>query len=158
MNRKSCQSATSAQVHYPRNFEQAGWDIATRYVKSFHSPRVTIIVRANCTLALKTNAPTTSCSTSNMPIAVIEAKDNKHSLGDGMQQRLGYADMLQSPFLSAAMVTVSISQQNCQRRRHRAQVGSRVRGRMCWQWWANTWLNPTQSELVSRDYYSDGSK
>ena len=31
----------------------------------------------------------------NMPIAVIEAKDNKHSLGDGMQQGLGYAEMLQ---------------------------------------------------------------
>ena len=35
----------------------------------------------------------------NMPIAVIEAKDNKHSLGDGMQQGLGYAEMLQVPFV-----------------------------------------------------------
>lgn len=33
----------------------------------------------------------------NMLIAVIEAKDNKHSLGDGMQQGLGYAEMLQVP-------------------------------------------------------------
>lgn len=29
----------------------------------------------------------------NLPIAVIEAKDNHHAIGDGMQQALGYADM-----------------------------------------------------------------
>ena len=28
------------------------------------------------------------------PIAVIEAKDNKHKISDGMQQALGYAEML----------------------------------------------------------------
>ncbi len=30
----------------------------------------------------------------NMPIAIIEAKDNKHAVGDGMQQALGYSDKL----------------------------------------------------------------
>lgn len=35
----------------------------------------------------------------NIPIAVIEAKDNKHSLGTGLQQALGYADALQTPFV-----------------------------------------------------------
>jgi len=29
----------------------------------------------------------------NIPIAVIEAKDNKHALGDGMQQALNYSEM-----------------------------------------------------------------
>jgi len=29
----------------------------------------------------------------NLPIAVVEAKDNQHALGDGMQQALGYAHM-----------------------------------------------------------------
>ncbi len=35
----------------------------------------------------------------NFPIAVIEAKDNKHSIGDGMQQWLWYADTLDIPFV-----------------------------------------------------------
>jgi type I restriction enzyme R subunit len=35
----------------------------------------------------------------NQPIAVIEAKDNKHSLGDGMQQALDYAEILDVPFV-----------------------------------------------------------
>jgi type I restriction enzyme, R subunit len=34
----------------------------------------------------------------NMPIAVIEAKDNNHALGDGMQQALEYAEILDLPF------------------------------------------------------------
>jgi len=35
----------------------------------------------------------------NLPIAVIEAKDNKHSVGSGMQQALGYAEALDVPFV-----------------------------------------------------------
>jgi len=34
----------------------------------------------------------------NQPIAIVEAKDNKHSLGDGMQQALDYAETLDVPF------------------------------------------------------------
>lgn len=35
----------------------------------------------------------------NIPLAIIEAKDNNHSLGAGMQQALAYADCLQVPFV-----------------------------------------------------------
>ncbi len=35
----------------------------------------------------------------NVPLAVIEAKDNNHSLGDGMQQGLEYAEKLDLPFV-----------------------------------------------------------
>ena len=34
----------------------------------------------------------------NLAIAVVEAKQNKFSLGHGMQQALGYAEMLDAPF------------------------------------------------------------
>ena len=34
----------------------------------------------------------------NIPIAVIEAKDNRHGVGDGMQQALDYAETLNIPF------------------------------------------------------------
>jgi len=34
----------------------------------------------------------------NIPLAVIEAKDNNHSVGDGMQQALEYAEILDVPF------------------------------------------------------------
>ena len=35
----------------------------------------------------------------NMPIAIIEAKDNNHAVGAGMQQALGYSNSLDVPFL-----------------------------------------------------------
>ena len=35
----------------------------------------------------------------NIPIALIEAKDNTHAVGDGMQQALDYADTLNIPFV-----------------------------------------------------------
>lgn len=35
----------------------------------------------------------------NLPIAIIEAKDNKHSVGDGMQQGIEYAQILDVPFV-----------------------------------------------------------
>ncbi|MBA4800796.1 MAG: DEAD/DEAH box helicase family protein [Euryhalocaulis sp.] len=36
---------------------------------------------------------------SNIPIALIEAKDRNHSIGDGMQQALNYAETLDIPFV-----------------------------------------------------------
>ena len=36
---------------------------------------------------------------SNKPLAVIEAKDNNHSVGEGMQQALEYAEKLDLPFV-----------------------------------------------------------
>jgi type I restriction enzyme R subunit len=35
----------------------------------------------------------------NIPIAIVEAKDNNHPLGAGMQQALEYADILDIPFV-----------------------------------------------------------
>jgi type I restriction enzyme R subunit len=35
----------------------------------------------------------------NLPLAIVEAKDNKHSLGAGMQQGLEYAAILDIPFV-----------------------------------------------------------
>lgn len=35
----------------------------------------------------------------NLPIAVVEAKDNNHSVGDGLQQAINYAEILDIPFV-----------------------------------------------------------
>ena len=35
----------------------------------------------------------------NLPIAIIEAKDNNHSVGAGLQQALAYAEALDIPFV-----------------------------------------------------------
>jgi len=38
----------------------------------------------------------------NLPLAVIEAKANKHEIGKGMQQALDYAGLLETPFVFAS--------------------------------------------------------
>jgi len=45
----------------------------------------------------------------NRPIAIIEAKDNTHSVGDGMQQALDYAETLDVPFVFSSNVDAVLS-------------------------------------------------
>ncbi|UTA49447.1 type I restriction enzyme HsdR N-terminal domain-containing protein [Simiduia sp. 21SJ11W-1] len=40
----------------------------------------------------------------NMPLAVIEAKANKHEIGKGMQQGLDYASLLDVPFVFSGIL------------------------------------------------------
>ncbi|UOG74649.1 hypothetical protein MTX78_21340 [Hymenobacter tibetensis] len=42
----------------------------------------------------------------NIPIAIIETKDNQHAVGAGMMQALDYARILDIPFVSAPTTTV----------------------------------------------------
>jgi type I site-specific restriction endonuclease len=35
----------------------------------------------------------------NIPLAIIEAKDNNHAIGAGMQQALEYGEMIDVPFV-----------------------------------------------------------
>ena len=79
---------------------QTGWDITTQVREEYPLTKGSIIVRAKLhTRARHKRADYVLFYKPNIPIAVIEAKDNNHSLGDGMQQALGYADMLQVPFV-----------------------------------------------------------
>ena len=40
-----------------------------------------------------------------VPVAVVEAKDNHHTVGHGMQQALGYAEILQVPSAFSSRIT-----------------------------------------------------
>ena len=149
------------QVHYPA-LEQAGWDIATQVREEFPLTKGRIIVRGKLhTRAQNKRADYVLFHKPNMPIAVIEAKDNKHSLGDGMQQGLGYADMLQVPFVFSSngdgfLFHNKIAKDGVIERE--LALHELPGPDVLWQWWAeHLGLNPTQSELVSQDYYSDGS-
>ena len=78
---------------------RAGWDeMQIREEVSFTKGR--IIVRGKLvTRGQAKRADYILYYKPNIPIAVIEAKDNSHSVGDGMQQALGYAETLNIPFV-----------------------------------------------------------
>ncbi len=78
---------------------KAGWDLETQIREEFSLTNGRIIVRGKLhTRAANKRADYVLFYKPGIPIAVIEAKDNKHSVSDGMQQALGYAEMLQVPF------------------------------------------------------------
>ncbi len=79
---------------------QSGWDLHTQIREEVTFTKGRIIVRGK----LHTRGETKRADyilyyKPNIPIAVIEAKDNKHNLGDGMQQALNYAETLDIPFV-----------------------------------------------------------
>ena len=79
--------------------ERAGWNIEkqVKFEYSFTDGR--IIVRGNVTARGKCKrADYLLYYKANLPIAIIEAKDNNHIVGAGMQQAIEYASMLDIPF------------------------------------------------------------
>ncbi len=79
--------------------EKAGWDILTQVREEFSLTNGRIIVRGKLhTRAKNKRADYALFYKPNIPIAIVEAKDNTHSIGDGMQQALSYAELLQVPF------------------------------------------------------------
>lgn len=80
--------------------QQAGWDIQRQVREEVSFTKGRIIVRGKLhSRGESRRADYILYHQPNLPIAIIEAKDNKHSVGSGMQQALGYAEALDVPFV-----------------------------------------------------------
>ncbi len=80
--------------------QQAGWDVDSQIREEVSFTKGRIIVRDKVIARGKPKrADYILYYKENFPIALIEAKDNKHSVGDGMQQGLEYAETLDIPFV-----------------------------------------------------------
>jgi type I restriction enzyme R subunit len=78
----------------------SGWDLHTQIREEVTFTAGRIIVRGKLHSRGKSKrADYLLYYKPNQPLAVIEAKDNKHGLGDGMQQALDYAEILDLPFV-----------------------------------------------------------
>lgn len=79
--------------------QSAGWDIHSQVREEVTFTAGRIIVRGKLhTRGKAKRADYVLYHKPNQPIAVIEAKDNNHSIGHGMQQALDYAETLDVPF------------------------------------------------------------
>ena len=80
--------------------QQAGWDIQTQIREEVSFTKGRIIVRGKLhSRGEQKRADYILYYKTNIPIAIIEAKDNTHSVGSGMQQALNYAETLEIPFV-----------------------------------------------------------
>ena len=78
----------------------AGWDLHTQIREEVSFTKGRIIVRGKLhSRGENKRADYILYYKSNIPIAIIEAKDNSHSIGAGMQQGLNYAETLGIPFV-----------------------------------------------------------
>ena len=78
----------------------AGWDIATQIREEVSFTKGRIIVRGKLVTRGKgKRADYVLYYKPNIPIALIEAKDGSHSVGDGIQQALEYAETLDIPYV-----------------------------------------------------------
>ena len=97
----------------------------------------------------------------NLPLAIIEAKDNKHSVSDGMQQALNYSEILQIPFsFSSNGDAFSFHDRTGQSDPRERELTldqfpspAELWKRYCQ--WKN--LDDWKADLVAQDYYDDGS-
>ena len=79
---------------------KAGWDPIIQLREEYNVTKGRIIARGkSCKREKPLKADYVLFYKPNKPIAVIEAKDNNHTMSDGMQQALQYADMLDVPFV-----------------------------------------------------------
>lgn len=79
--------------------ESSGWDKMKQIRTEYAFTDGQVIVRGNISIRGKRKRADYLLSyKSNIPLAVVEAKDNNHFLGDGMQQAIEYVRILDLPF------------------------------------------------------------
>lgn len=80
--------------------KKSGWNFENQVRMEFYFTDGRVIVKGNKTKRGKRKfADYILLYKPNIPIAIIEAKDNNHSLGSGMQQAIEYAEVLDIPFV-----------------------------------------------------------
>ncbi|MCB5286204.1 MAG: DEAD/DEAH box helicase family protein [Candidatus Cloacimonetes bacterium] len=141
---------------------KAGWSLETQIREELTLTNGRIIVRGKLhTRAKNKRADYVLFYVPNIPLAVIEAKDNNHSIADGMQQALGYADMLQVPFVFS-------SNGDGFQFHNKLAINKPVvyelgldefpsPGQLWAMLAAHKGFDPTQESIVTQDYYSDAS-
>jgi type I restriction enzyme R subunit len=100
MNKKSLSERDICTKFITPSIVAAGWDLDTQIREEVGFTDGRIYVRGKIhARGAKKRADHILYYKPNIPLAVIEAKDNNHSIGAGMQQALGYAESLEIPFV-----------------------------------------------------------
>lgn len=141
---------------------RAGWDDMLQVREEVYFTKGRIIVRGKLVTRGKAKkADFVLYYKPNIPIALIEAKDNTHSVGDGMQQGLDYAATLDVPFVFSSNGDGFIFHDRTgQSTPIEATLGldafpspAELWARYC----AWKGLNPEAAKIVLQDYFDDGS-
>ena len=165
INKKSLSERDICSKYITPALTSAGWDLQTQVREEVSFTDGQIIVKGK---TVKRGKPKRAdyilYYRPNIPLAVIEAKDNNHSVGDGMQQALAYADddsALSLPFVFSSNgdaflfhdKTVKTGDVEQELTLDQFPSPDELWERYCrWKVFKETAL-----EVVTQDFYSDGS-
>lgn len=162
LNKKDLSERDICTKYITPALEAAGWDIQSQVREEVQLTNGRIIIRGKIhTRGKNKRADYILYYKPNIPIAVIEAKDNAHSLGDGMQQALGYAELLNVPFIFSSngdgfLFHNKISSSG--QVETELPLGEFPSPQSLWELWcSHNGITNEQEEIITQDYYSGGS-
>ncbi len=141
--------------------QNAGWNLMTQIRQEVKLRDGKVIVRG--AIAMRTTVKSADIvlyHKPNMPLAVIEAKANKHEIGKGMQQGLDYARLLEVPFIFASNGDGFIfhDKTNPAQLETRIELSDFPTPQQLWQkYCAYRGFTEAQLPLITQDYHDDGS-
>jgi len=139
----------------------AGWNVMTQIRQEVKLRDGKVIVRGQLGVRKTVkSADIVLYHKPNMPLAVIEAKANKHEIGKGMQQGLDYARLLEVPFIFASNGDGFIfhDKTNPLQLETRIELSDFPTPAQLWQkYCAYRGFKDTQLPLITQDYHDDGS-
>lgn len=162
MNKKTLSERDICTKFITPALRQAGWDEVSQIREEVSFTKGRIIVRGKLVSRGKgKRADYILYYKPNIPIALIEAKDNTHSVGDGMQQALDYAETLGIQFVFSSNGDGFVFHD---RTGNSPEIETNI-GLDAFpspaQLWARyrAWkgLTPEAEEVVLQDYFDDGS-
>ncbi|GME39851.1 MULTISPECIES: EcoAI/FtnUII family type I restriction enzme subunit R [unclassified Pantoea] len=141
--------------------KKAGWDDMTQIRQEVKLRDGKVVVRGKLASRQKVkSADIVLYHKPGLPLAIIEAKANKHEIGKGMQQGLGYAALLEVPFVFASNGDgfVFHDKTNSDQLEREITLEEFPTPAELWEklclWKGYT---ATQLPVITQDYYEDGS-
>jgi len=141
--------------------KSSGWDDMTQIREEVKLRDGKVIVRGQMAVRKTVkSADIVLYHKPNLPLAVIEAKANKHSIGKGMQQALDYAGLLEVPFVFSSNGDGFIFHDKTSTTTLETEISladfptpAELWNKYC-QWKGYT---QAQMPIITQDYHDDGS-
>src|SRR6266404_602708 len=162
MNKKELSERDICSKFIGPAVKRAGWDGMMQIREEVAFTKGRIIVRGKLVTRGKAKrADYILYYKPNIPIAIIEAKDNNHSVGDGMQQALDYAVTLNIPFVFSSNGDGFVFHDRTgagAEKEASLSVDTFPSPKDLWtKYCAWKGLTPDEEEIVLQDYFDDGS-
>ncbi len=159
INKKALSEEDIKMKYITPAIEKAGWDIKTQVRAEYSFTDGRIIVRGNLVARGKRKRADYILSYKpNMPLAIIEAKDNNKSMGAGMQQALEYGDILDIPFIYSSNGDGFIEHDNFTGKERELSLEEFPSPDELWERYkAGKGIQAHEEKIISEDYFFDMS-